>query len=55
MKKMVQQLASQIDPRNQQAISMYGTPAQSKLVHSHFHAGSCQKKDVGEIGEIIMI
>lgn len=53
-KKRAEQLASQIDPRNQQAISMYGTQAQSKLVHfSSSMLDHVKSKDVGEIGEII--
>ncbi|MBM7606361.1 uncharacterized protein YaaN involved in tellurite resistance [Metabacillus crassostreae] len=48
------QLAEQIDPTNQQAIALYGTQAQSKLMNfSHSMLDHVQKKDTGEIGEII--
>ena len=48
------ELAAQIDPKNQQAISLYGTQAQSKLLNfSHTMLDHVQKKDSGEIGEII--
>ncbi|KAB2331759.1 toxic anion resistance protein [Bacillus mesophilum] len=48
------QLAEQIDPKNHQAMISYGTPAQSKLLSfSHTMLEHVQKKDVGEIGEII--
>ncbi|UGB30608.1 toxic anion resistance protein [Metabacillus sp. B2-18] len=48
------QLAEQIDPKNQQAISLYGSQAQSKLLNfSHSMLDHVQKKDTGEIGEII--
>ncbi|WP_273124303.1 toxic anion resistance protein [Bacillus weihaiensis] len=48
------QLAEQIDPTNQQAIALYGTQAQSKLLNfSHSMLDHVQKKDTGEIGEII--
>lgn len=48
------QLADQIDPKNQQAISLYGSQAQSKLLNfSHSMLDHVQKKDTGEIGEII--
>ncbi|MGM0876399.1 MAG: toxic anion resistance protein [Bacillota bacterium] len=48
------QLAEQIDPKNQQAIALYGTQAQSKLLNfSHTMLDHVQKKDSGEIGEII--
>ncbi|RXT06495.1 toxic anion resistance protein [Ammoniphilus sp. CFH 90114] len=50
----VYQLAEQIDPRNHQAMITYGTPAQSKLLaFSDTMLEHVQKKDVGEIGEII--
>lgn len=48
------QLASQIDPKNQQSISLYGTQAQSKLINfSSTMLDHVRSKDVGEIGEII--
>jgi uncharacterized protein YaaN involved in tellurite resistance len=48
------QLAEQIDPKNQQAISLYGSQAQTKLLNfSHTMLDHVQKKDSGEIGEII--
>ena len=48
------QLAAQIDPKNHQAMIAYGTPAQSKLLSfSHTMLEHVQKKDVGEVGEII--
>lgn len=48
------QLAAQIDPKNHQAMISYGTPAQSKLLSfSHTMLEHVQKKDVGEVGEII--
>lgn len=48
------QLAKQIDPKNHQAMISYGTPAQSKLLSfSHTMLEHVQKKDVGEVGEII--
>ena len=48
------QLATQIDPKNHQAMITYGTPAQSKLLtFSHSMLEHVQKKDVGEVGEII--
>ncbi|MCV9884770.1 toxic anion resistance protein [Metabacillus halosaccharovorans] len=48
------QLAEQIDPKNQQAIALYGTQAQSKLLSfSHSMLDHVQKKDTGEIGQII--
>jgi uncharacterized protein YaaN involved in tellurite resistance len=47
-------LAEQIDPRNHQAISLYGTQAQSKLLNfSHSMLDHVQNKDVGEIGTIL--
>lgn len=53
-KKRAQQLASQIDPRNQQAVSLYGSQAQSKLINfSSSMLDHVKSKDVGEIGEII--
>jgi uncharacterized protein YaaN involved in tellurite resistance len=48
------QLAEQIDPTNPQSIALYGSQAQSKLVNfSHSMLDHVQKKDTGEIGEII--
>ena len=48
------QLAAQIDPKNHQAMIAYGTPAQSNLLSfSHTMLEHVQKKDVGEVGEII--
>lgn len=47
-------LAEQIDPRNHQAIALYGTQAQSKLLSfSHSMLEHVQNKDVGEIGDIL--
>ncbi|MEH7352681.1 toxic anion resistance protein [Neobacillus drentensis] len=48
------QLAEQIDPTNHQAMILYGTQAQGKLLSfSSAMLEHVQKKDVGEIGEII--
>jgi uncharacterized protein YaaN involved in tellurite resistance len=48
------QLAQQIDPKNHQAMISYGSQAQGKLLtFSHTMLEHVQKKDVGEIGEII--
>jgi uncharacterized protein YaaN involved in tellurite resistance len=48
------QLAQQIDPKNHQAMILYGTQAQSKLLSfSHSMLDHVQKKDVGEVGDII--
>ncbi|MGE7762750.1 toxic anion resistance protein [Peribacillus sp. NPDC097895] len=48
------QLAEQIDPTNHQAMISYGTPAQSKLLtFSNSMLEHVQKKDVGEVGDII--
>lgn len=48
------QLAEQIDPTNHQAMIQYGTQAQGKLLSfSHTMLEHVQKKDVGEIGDII--
>ena len=47
-------LAEQIDPKNHQAIILYGTQAQSKLLNfSHSMLDHVQNKDVGEIGDIL--
>ncbi|MEH7179407.1 toxic anion resistance protein [Neobacillus vireti] len=48
------QLAEQIDPRNHQAMITYGSQAQGKLLSfSHTMLEHVQKKDIGEVGEII--
>ncbi|MDO8223345.1 toxic anion resistance protein [Bacillus cabrialesii] len=48
------QLAEQIDYKNMQSIVLYGSQAQSKLLNfSHTMIDHVQKKDVGEIGEIL--
>ncbi|MCI4170426.1 toxic anion resistance protein [Bacillus spizizenii] len=48
------QLAGQIDHKNMQSIVLYGSQAQSKLLNfSHTMIDHVQKKDVGEIGEIL--
>lgn len=48
------QIAEQIDPRNHQAMITYGTQAQGKLLSfSHTMLEHVQKKDIGEVGEII--
>lgn len=48
------QLAEQIDPKNHQAMISYGTPAQSKLLSfSNTMLEHVQKKDIGQVGEII--
>ncbi|MCY8406374.1 toxic anion resistance protein [Bacillus sonorensis] len=48
------QLSEQIDPKNHQSITLYGTQAQSKLLNfSHHMLEHVQKKDVGEIGKIL--
>lgn len=48
------QLAEQIDPKNHQAMIQYGTQAQGKLLSfSHAMLEHVQKKDIGEVGEII--
>ncbi|MGG3563586.1 toxic anion resistance protein [Neobacillus rhizosphaerae] len=48
------QIAEQIDPTNHQAMIQYGTQAQGKLLSfSHTMLEHVQKKDVGEIGDII--
>lgn len=53
-RKKAVQLAEQIDPKNQQAVALYGSQAQSKLLSfSHSMLDHVQKKDTGEIGEII--
>ncbi|MFD2442757.1 toxic anion resistance protein [Bacillus sp. CGMCC 1.16607] len=48
------QLAAQIDPKNHQSMILYGSQAQGKLLSfSHSMLEHVQKKDVGEVGEII--
>lgn len=48
------QLAEQIDPKNHQAMILYGTQAQGKLLSfSQSMLEHVQKKDIGEVGEII--
>ncbi|MDL5040954.1 toxic anion resistance protein [Heyndrickxia coagulans] len=48
------ELAKQIDPANHQAVILYGTQAQSKLLNfSHAMLDQVQKKDIGEIGDIL--
>ncbi|HAQ06870.1 MAG TPA: toxic anion resistance protein [Bacillus bacterium] len=48
------QLAEQIDPKNHQAMIQYGTQAQGKLLSfSHAMLEHVQKKDIGEVGDII--
>ncbi|MGJ7921885.1 toxic anion resistance protein [Neobacillus sp. LXY-4] len=48
------QLAEQIDPRNHQAMILYGSQAQTKLLtFSHTMLEHVQKKDIGEVGDII--
>jgi uncharacterized protein YaaN involved in tellurite resistance len=48
------QLAEQIDPKNHQAMIQYGTQAQGKLLtFSHAMLEHVQKKDIGEVGDII--
>ncbi|MBY4606034.1 MULTISPECIES: toxic anion resistance protein [Bacillus] len=53
-KEQAIQLAGQIDHKNMQSIVLYGSQAQSKLLNfSHTMIDHVQKKDVGEIGEIL--
>jgi len=53
-KQKAYQLAQQIDPKNHQAMISYGTPAQSKLLSfSHSMIEHVEKKDIGEVGEVI--
>lgn len=50
----VYQLAAQIDPKNHQAMLAYGAQAQGKLMtFSHTMLEHVQKKDLGEVGDII--
>nr|WP_245830935.1 toxic anion resistance protein [Sediminibacillus massiliensis] len=47
-------LATQIDPKDHEAIISYGTQAQTKLLtFSHSMLDHVQKKDVGEVGQVI--
>lgn len=53
-KRKAVQLAAQIDPKNQQSITLYGTEAQSKLTQfSHSMLDHVKNNNVGEIGEIL--
>lgn len=53
-KQRAMELAHQIDPANHQAITAYGTEAQSKLLNfSHVMLDHVQSKDVGAIGDIL--
>ncbi|ALC83242.1 MULTISPECIES: toxic anion resistance protein [Bacillus] len=53
-KEKARQIAGQIDPHNQQSLAMYGTSAQSKLLNfSHQMLDHVQKKDIGEVGQIL--
>ncbi|MCY9182323.1 toxic anion resistance protein [Bacillus haynesii] len=48
------QLAEKIDPKNHNSITLYGTQAQSKLLNfSHEMLEHVQKKDIGEIGQVL--
>ncbi|MEC1554943.1 toxic anion resistance protein [Bacillus haynesii] len=48
------QLAEQIDPKNHNSITLYGTQAQSKLLNfSREMLEHVQKKDIGEIGQVL--
>lgn len=48
------QLAEQIDPTDHKSMMMYGTQAQSKLMNfSHTMLEQVQKKDIGEVGDIL--
>ncbi|MCY8438921.1 toxic anion resistance protein [Bacillus haynesii] len=48
------QLAELIDPKNHNSITLYGTQAQSKLLNfSHEMLEHVQKKDIGEIGQVL--
>ncbi|MED1421389.1 toxic anion resistance protein [Bacillus smithii] len=48
------ELSKQIDPTDHQAIILYGTQAQSKLLHfSQTMLEHVQNKDIGEIGDIL--
>ena len=53
-RKRAVQLAAQIDPHNQQSITLYGTQAQSKLINfSSTMLEHVKNKNIGEIGDII--
>ncbi|MEK3711794.1 toxic anion resistance protein [Bacillus sp. FSL K6-1005] len=53
-KEKAYQLSKQIDHNNMNSIVLYGSQAQSKLLNfSHTMIDHVQKKDVGEIGEIL--
>ncbi|MCC8354741.1 toxic anion resistance protein [Bacillus sp. AF23] len=53
-KEKAYQLAEQIDHNKMNSIVLYGSQAQSKLLNfSHTMIDHVQKKDVGEIGEIL--
>lgn len=48
------QLAEQIDPKQHDSMTLYGTQAQSKLLNfSHEMLEHVQKKDIGEIGQVL--
>ncbi|QII47266.1 toxic anion resistance protein [Bacillus paralicheniformis] len=48
------QLAEQIDPKQHDSMTLYGTQAQSKLLNfSHEMLEHVQKKDIGEIGLVL--
>ncbi|GAA0489500.1 toxic anion resistance protein [Salinibacillus aidingensis] len=53
-KEKAQTLATQIDAKDHEAIISYGTQAQSKLLDfSHSMLEHVQKKDMGEVGQVI--
>ncbi|MFC3041788.1 toxic anion resistance protein [Virgibacillus xinjiangensis] len=53
-KEKARQMARQIDPNNYQAITQYGTEAQSKLLDfSHAMLEHVQQNDAGEVGRIL--
>ncbi|OLN22482.1 toxic anion resistance protein [Domibacillus antri] len=53
-RQKAEQLASQIDAGNQQAVFSFGTAAQTKLSDfSHHILGHVQRKDIGPIGDIL--
>lgn len=53
-KEKARSLATQIDPKNHNAIISYGTQAQAKLLDfSHTMLDHVQNKDVGEVGQVI--
>ncbi|MGO0687869.1 toxic anion resistance protein [Bacillus paralicheniformis] len=48
------QLAEQIDPKQHDSMTLYGTQAQSKLLNfSHEMLEHVQKKDIGKIGQVL--